>query len=80
MTHRSLESLQLRARAALRELELLSVSGCADQRHLDAGSTERAYWHHGYHSAIIDLVKLLVRDSANPEAFAEAHGLLRELH
>lgn len=32
-----------------------------EQRHLDSGSTEQAYWHHGYHAALDDMLKLLNR-------------------
>ncbi len=35
-----------------------------DQKHLDAGTTERAYWHLGYQSALADVLKLLDRDTA----------------
>jgi len=31
----------------------------AEQRHLDDGSAERAYWHHGYVSALQDVIRLL---------------------
>jgi hypothetical protein len=30
-----------------------------DQKHLDDGSSERAYWHHGYQAALDDMLKLL---------------------
>jgi hypothetical protein len=30
-----------------------------DQRHLDADSPERAYWHHGYQSALTDVIRML---------------------
>ena len=30
-----------------------------DQRHLDEGTTERAYWHYGYLVALADVVRLL---------------------
>ena len=29
----------------------------ADQRHLDEGSPERAYWHYGYQAALADVLK-----------------------
>lgn len=29
-----------------------------EQKHLDQGSAERAYWHHGYLSALRDILKL----------------------
>ena len=32
-----------------------------EQRHLDAGSPEQAYWHHGYQAALDDMLKLLNR-------------------
>jgi hypothetical protein len=31
----------------------------ADQRHLDADTPERAYWHHGYQAALADVISLL---------------------
>lgn len=30
-----------------------------DQKHLDADTPERAYWHHGYQAALADIIKLL---------------------
>jgi hypothetical protein len=30
-----------------------------DQRHLDADTPERAYWHHGYQAALADVISLL---------------------
>ena len=30
-----------------------------DQRHLDADTPERAYWHHGYQAALGDIIALL---------------------
>ncbi len=30
-----------------------------DQRHLDAHTPERAYWHHGYQAALSDMMALL---------------------
>ena len=32
-----------------------------EQRHLDVGSSEQAYWHHGYQAALDDMLKLLNR-------------------
>lgn len=32
-----------------------------EQRHLDPGSPEQAYWHHGYQAALDDMLKLLKR-------------------
>lgn len=36
-----------------------NASECADQAHLNEGAPERAYWHHGYLSALRDLQRLL---------------------
>jgi hypothetical protein len=33
----------------------------ADQRHLDANTPERAYWHFGYFTALTDVLALLER-------------------
>jgi hypothetical protein len=30
-----------------------------DQRHLDADTPERAYWHHGYQAALTDVLEIL---------------------
>lgn len=30
-----------------------------EQRHLDADTPEQAYWHHGYQSALDDMIELL---------------------
>jgi hypothetical protein len=30
-----------------------------EQKHLDPGSPEQAYWHHGYQTALDDILKLL---------------------
>jgi hypothetical protein len=30
-----------------------------DQKHLDANTPERAYWHHGYQAALNDIIELL---------------------
>lgn len=30
-----------------------------DQRHLDAQTPERAYWHHGYQAALNDIMMML---------------------
>lgn len=36
-----------------------SPYAAADQLHLDAGSTEQAYWHLGYATAMSDVIRLL---------------------
>lgn len=30
-----------------------------EQRHLDTGTDERAYWHHGYASALKDVLRMI---------------------
>ena len=40
-----------------------------EQRHLDNGSIERVYWHHGYLAALLDVISLIDdqgRARANP--------------
>jgi hypothetical protein len=32
---------------------------CTEQRHLEKGTSERAYWHHGYLSALLDILRLM---------------------
>lgn len=32
-----------------------------EQKHLEADTPEQAYWHHGYQSALDDMLKLLKR-------------------
>ena len=67
MANDVLLTLQSRAGVASRELWQLSRSGCAEQCHLDAGSTEQAYWHHGYHSAVVDVMRILGREPIDVE-------------
>lgn len=33
----------------------------SDQKHLDADTPERAYWHFGYQAALTDIIELLSR-------------------
>jgi hypothetical protein len=35
----------------------------ADQRHLDANTPERAYWHYGYQAALGDALAFIERSS-----------------
>jgi hypothetical protein len=34
-------------------------NACQAQRHLDLGTPEREYWHHGYASALKDVLRIL---------------------
>lgn len=40
-------------------LELEAPFAEVDQKHLDADTPERAYWHHGYQAALADIIALL---------------------
>ncbi len=37
-----------------------------DQRHLDANTPERAYWHHGYQAALNDVMTMLALENSEP--------------
>jgi hypothetical protein len=44
----------------LREWIKQNAPNCfVEQKHLDEGSVERAYWHYGYLSALQDLLKVM---------------------
>lgn len=34
-------------------------NACEEQKHLDTGTPEREYWHHGYASALKDVLRIL---------------------
>jgi hypothetical protein len=38
-----------------------------EERHLVEGSQERAYWSHGYLSALLDVVRLFSRDTSSQQ-------------
>ena len=38
-----------------------------EQRHLDEGTAERAYWHYGYLSALQDVLRLIFPDNDQPK-------------
>jgi hypothetical protein len=38
-----------------------------DQRHLDAHTPERAYWHHGYQSALQDIMALITLEAGKTD-------------
>lgn len=53
-------TLLQRRRDGIREwLDLEAPFAEVDQRHLDADTPERAYWHHGYQAALADIIALL---------------------
>jgi hypothetical protein len=47
----------------LREWILNRAPQCAmEQKHLEENSRERGYWAHGYLSALLDVMRLFLRD------------------
>jgi hypothetical protein len=40
-------------------LDVEAPFAAADQKHLDADTAERAYWHYGYQAALADIIELL---------------------
>ena len=53
-------SLLRRRRDNIREwLDIEAPFTEVDQKHLDADTPERAYWHHGYQAALADIIALL---------------------
>jgi hypothetical protein len=56
---RNIALLQQRRDGIRRWLEDEAPYTECDQRHLDANTPERAYWHHGYQAALADVLSLL---------------------
>jgi hypothetical protein len=55
-----MQTLELLLREKLEGIERTNSEKVArDQSHLDEGSDERAYWHHGYASALRDTLRVL---------------------
>jgi hypothetical protein len=55
----------------------------ADQRHLDANTPERAYWHYGYQAALRDVLALAERsteDRCSRKLTAEHKRKIGEAH
>jgi len=53
-------SLLLKRRDGIREwLDLEAPFAEVDQKHLDANTPERAYWHLGYQMALADIIDFL---------------------
>jgi hypothetical protein len=58
--HRPIESvLRDRVEELSRWLSEHAPDCQRDQRHLNEGTPERAYWHHGYLAALADVLRLL---------------------
>lgn len=61
----SFASLVQRERSLSEWLKRNHPEVVADQKHLDEGSVERAYWHYGYMVALRDVMRLLTTSEAN---------------
>lgn len=46
----------------------------ADQRHLDAHTPERAYWHYGYQAALKDVLDLVEKYSNQEHRSGDTSG------
>jgi len=53
------EAIKRRAESLSRWLEETAPDSLGHQAHLDAGTSERAYWHYGYLVALRDVLALL---------------------
>lgn len=80
MASKALLMLQLRASSAGTELRQLSQTRCVEQRHLDCGSPEQDYWHHGYNSAVIDVILALGLDLADIDGTAHIQRAIGPTH
>lgn len=53
----------------LRQWILKRAPQCViEQKHLEEGSQERAYWAHGYLSALLDVQRLFLRGVPSPQS------------
>ena len=59
------QKLNRRAKGTARWLKENAPSCVREQKHLQEGTAERAYWHYGYLVAIQDVLKLLSRKGDN---------------
>ncbi|MEO1280345.1 MAG: hypothetical protein AAFR75_04370 [Pseudomonadota bacterium] len=68
-----LEDLSRRVSELHQWLDDNAPYAAADQRHLDAATSERAYWHLGYQAALADTLAVLsaTKDDADPEAIED---------
>jgi hypothetical protein len=58
--HNNISLLEQRRDALRNWLDDHAPYAAVDQKHLDANTPERAYWHYGYQSALADIVDLLI--------------------
>ena len=54
-----IERLRARRDATLEGLKEENEESLLENKYLDAGTPERAYWHHGYAVALTDVIRLL---------------------
>lgn len=59
MAEEVLEKIENRAAGLRTWLSESAPYISADQKHLDANTPERAYWHHGYLMALQDVAKMM---------------------
>lgn len=62
-----LEDLGRRVSELHRWLDDNAPYAASDQRHLDAATSERAYWHMGYHAALVDTLARLSATEEEPD-------------
>ncbi len=59
-TRRSVSMVTRRKMEEVKEWVALNAPECRiEQKHLDEGTAERAYWHHGYLSALQDVLRFI---------------------
>ena len=59
MTQGQIAIIRQRVSAMSQWLADFAPYTAADQKHLDEDTPERAYWHHGYRAALIDLLNVV---------------------
>lgn len=74
MINSSVMRLLAKRQGEIREwLENESPYTMFDQKHLESGTPEQAYWHFGYVSAISDVMQLLSETSASEGGARNSH-------
>ncbi len=63
-TKRSVSAMARTRAEGMRDWIKENASTCvSEQKHLDEGTTERAYWHYGYLSALSDILRLMASEN-----------------
>lgn len=69
MMNRKTRALLLRRRKTIEDwLAAAAPYSFADQRHLDGGTPEQAYWNYGYLSALTDVLSLVSGEERKPRS------------